>query len=133
MQAFKKFIYGTALYTTCLSTLFYLFMLISNITDSVIGISKYFTILLFGAIISASALIFDTGLNLFLKYAINYVALTFAFCVIFLSTSTGSENQVARAFAAIFIFTLLYALTLVLRYFFVSIMAAHKKRKGAKK
>ena len=133
METFKKFIFGAALYTTALATLFYLFALISGMTDSVMGISKYFTILLFGAIISASALIFDTKLHVFLKYAINYVVLLLAFCTVFLSSATGAENQIARACAAIFIFTLLYALVLILRYFFIAIITGRRKKRGKQK
>ena len=133
MKAFKKFIFGACLYTVCILTLFYMFALISKMDNPSIGISKYFTIFLFGAIISASTLVFETKLNTLLKYAINYVALLTTFCVIFLTSDSGTENAVARAFAAIFIFTLFYALFLLLRFLFVSVWESGRSKGKRKK
>lgn len=118
MKVFKKLVLNACLYSVLILTLFYIFAAISEMTDSVIGIGKYFTILGFGAIISASVLIFDTKLKEILKYIINYAVLLTAFCVIFLSSASGSTNAVARAFAAIVIFTIIYALVLLFKYLF---------------
>lgn len=133
MKKIKNFIYGAALYTVCLLTVFYIFALISTSGEAVMEISKYFTILFFGCLISVSALIFDTKINFILKYIINYSVLLTAFCIIFLSSDTGTSNMVARTFAAIFIFSLLYALVLVLRYLFVIIWKSENKKRGKKK
>lgn len=132
MKAFKKFLLGWAVYTTAITTIFYLFVLLSGLTDSVMSMAKYFTILLFGAIISASALVFDTRLNPIIKYLVNYGVLLFAFCTVFLSSAGATDNRVARAFAAVFIFSLFYLLALMLKYLYSVIFKKAKKR-GAKK
>ena len=133
MKKIKDFIFGTALYTVCLLTVFYLFALVSTSEGAVMEISKYFTILLFGCIISLSALIFDTKINFLLKYAINYAVLATAFCVIFLTSDSGTSNMVARTFAAIFIFTLFYAFVLIIRYLFILTLKSQSKKRSRKK
>ena len=133
MQIFKKFVLNTCLCSVLILTLFYIFAAISEMTDSVIGIGKYFTILGFGAVISASVLIFDTKLKMLLKYIINYAVSLTAFCVIFLSSASGSTNAVARTFAAIVIFTILYALVFLFKYLFNTLWTKSvKKASGVK-
>ncbi len=132
MRLIKKFLLNACLYTVLILTLFYLFALISDMSESVISISKYFTILAFGAIISASVLIFETKISAFYKYLINYGALLAAFCTLFLSSESGSNNVVARVFAAVVIFTIVYALVLLFRYFFIALWTKATKTKKKK-
>lgn len=129
MKAFKKFLMNACLYTVIILTLFYLFAAMSELSASVIGVTKYFTILAFGALISASVLVFDTRINKAYKYLINYAVLLSAFCVIFLGTSSGVGNFVARAFASVVIFTLLYALVFLFKYLF-SVLWQKKSKKS---
>ncbi len=128
MRVFKKFVLNACLYSVLILTLFYIFAAISEMSDSVIGIGKYFTIIGFGAVISASILIFETKLKTVLKYIINYGVLLCAFCVIFLSSASGSGNAAARTFAAVVLFTIFYSLVLLFRYLFRVIWAKKAKK-----
>ena len=96
-------------------------------SEPVIGVDKYFTILAFSALISASVLIFDTRLKTVFKYLINYSVLLVSFCVIFLGTKTGSGNFSARVFASVVIFSIIYAFILLLRYLLTRIYQKPKK------
>ena len=130
MKIFKKLLMNTCLYTVIMLTLFYLFAAVSKLPDAILGVSKYFTILAFGALISVSVLIFDTKLKKAYKYLINYAVLLSAFSVIFLSTSSGVGNFTARVFAAVMIFTLIYVLVFIVKYLFSMLWQKKvKKRK----
>ena len=129
MRIFKKFVLNACLYTILILTVFCLFAVVSDMSDWIISISKYFTILAFGATISASTLVFETKISAIFKYLINYGVLLTAFCVIFLSSDSGSGNYVARAFASIVIFTLLYSLVLLFRYLFISLWTKKARAK----
>ena len=129
MKVFKKFLFNACLYTVIILTIFYLFAAVSELSDSVIGVSKYFTILVFGALISASVLVFDTKIKKAYKYLINYAVLLAAFCTIFLSASSGVGNFVARVFASVVIFTLIYAFVFLFRYLFSILWQKMPKRR----
>lgn len=91
--------------------------------------SKYFVILLFGAIISASVLVFDTKLKKVYKYLINYAALLSAFSAVFLTTPSGAGNHTARVFAAIVIFSIIYGAVLIFRYFLTKVWHTKAKKR----
>lgn len=132
MKIFKKFFLNACMYSVLILTLFYAFAAVSEMSEAVMTVDKYFTILGFGAVISASVLIFDTKINFFLKYAINYAVLLTAFSVIFLTSSGSSENAVARVFVAVVLFTIIYALALLFTYLFKILWTKKAKAAGGK-
>ena len=130
MKHLKKFLIGTAVSQTVLTLVFYLFATLSKLTDPLMSVSKYFTLLLFGAAISLGTLVFDTKLNVFLKYAINYATLLASFCTVFLTADSGSDNEAARAFAGVFIFTVFYAFAILLCFIFKTTFKNAKRKRG---
>lgn len=126
MRAIKNVLTKGCIYTVAIMTVFYLFVLISDFQEKSMGIDKYFIILGFGFLISISNLVFDFKIPAVVKYLINYTVLVTGFCIIFISSTSGSDNKFIRFFVAIVIFSLVYGLCLALRSLLKGLRAKNK-------
>ncbi len=113
MSQLKKFTYHTALYTTLITLVFYIFALVLGLPEQSIGIGRFLVLLSFSMIISVAEYIFDIkSLKLTVKYLVHYSSLFLVFFFVFLSVrfEGGSSLSLPFVFTCWFIFTVSYIL-----------------------
>ena len=114
MKQFNRFVFRGCLYTVLILTAFYFIALIANFPDKNISIGKYFLILGFGMLISASKMLFELKINVVIKYLTNYSVLLAAFCVVFVSSTSSGVNIASKIFISIVIFSVIYSACLLI-------------------
>ncbi len=116
MEKVRKIIFKGCTYSVIILLVFYLFGLISGISNAAIALPKFLLILSFGLLISLTDMIFDLpGIKNVVKYTIHYCVLLLSFIIVFI-VSSEREIKSSGIFVAIFIFTLIYsALMLISR------------------
>ena len=108
------FLAGCA-YAVAIVSLFFAFAAISRLTEVKIGVGQFFLILLFGQIISVAGYILkNVHWHLFIRYALHYLTLFLAFCVVFILNGNIKENGGSAIFSAAVIFTFFYVLVFFL-------------------
>ena len=111
MKKIEKILLGGCAYAIVISLIFFLFALISNLTDAKIGIANFFIILFFGMLISVAGFILENAsFNKFLRFLLHYFSLFFAFAVVFILNGEISKKGAAAIFSAIVVFTFFYGL-----------------------
>lgn len=134
MKKSEKFIYHSAAYTVAISIFFFLFARMMQIEELSISFARYFTIIAFSFVLSASEFIFDIKkLPGYLKHIIHYAVLAIAFFVVFLTVQNESgdyEFKVTAVFAAVIIFSVLY-LIITMVYIFALKPRFTKSKKAA--
>ena len=117
MKNIEKLLFHASAYTVAISVLFFLFAMITGLDDASVSFGRYLLIFGFGLLISASEFIFTLKkLHTALRYIIHYSVLCIGFFVIFLSVKNSSGNSdfsAATVFAAVIIFSFVYALILL--------------------
>lgn len=105
-------------YTLLTTLLFYIAALLGEFTKPAIDFPTFALIFVFGIIISAASMIlYVKTMHTALKILIHYVILFIAFFVIFLLAGKLTLGGPSVVFAAIVIFTFLYALIFAAVYF----------------
>jgi len=102
-------------YTVAIVALFFGFAAISKFAEVRIGVGQFFLILLFGQVISVAGYILkNSSWHIFIRYALHYLSLFLAFCIIFIVNGNISANGGGAIFSALFIFTFFYAIVFLL-------------------
>jgi len=110
------FLSGCA-YAIAIIALFFGFAAISNLAEARIGVGQFFLILLFGQIISIAGYILkNASWHIFIRYALHYLVLFLAFCIIFIVNGNINSKGGSAIFSAAIIFTFFYALVFLLIY-----------------
>ena len=115
-------------FAVAILALFYLFAVATSFVDPAISFPTFVLILAFGFIISLSTLIFEIkALKLPFKVLLHYAVLLVAFCAVFVHSGNLSSRGEAAIFAAVAIFTVLYAVIFAASYLIIrSVKAADK-------
>ena len=120
MKTLEKLILKACAYAVLVTTLFFIFTMMTSFTEAAIKMETFMLILLFGALIAVADLIFGIKkLRMGLRVLIHYGALLLTFIVIFIISGNITVNGPGAVFSAIFIFTILYAVLFLLVYLFV--------------
>ena len=129
MKRIESILLAGCAYTVAIVALFFCFAAISSFTEARIGFGQFFTILLFGQIISVAGYILKNAKwNLFLRYALHYSVLFLAFIIIFVINGNVNSSGAAAIFSAIMIFTFFYAIILLLAFAIKkSVLSVEKK------
>ena len=107
-------LYGCA-YSVAIMALFFAFASISGFSEVKLGVSQYFLILLFGQLISVAGFILkNASWHIFVRYALHYLTLFLAFCVIFIVNGNIKASGGGAILSAGVIFTFFYAVILLL-------------------
>lgn len=118
MKKIEKFLYHSAAYTVIISALFFLFAKAFSLADTSMSFGRYFLILMFGVIISASEFIFTIDrIPLPVKYLVHFVCLFLTFFLVFMNVKNAdgaSHFSATFVFSALAIFTVLYVIILLL-------------------
>ena len=115
-KAESIFLVGCA-YAVAIIALFFGFAAISKLSDVAIGIGQFFVILLFGQIISVAGYILkNTSWHFLIRYALHYLTLFAAFCVIFVVNGNIKGRGGSAIFSAAVVFTFFYALVFLVVY-----------------
>lgn len=118
MKTLENLLLKACGYTVTILFLFYLSGALSTLTDPYIDFKTFSVILLFGALISLSELIFRIEkISAILKVLIHYSVLFCAFTVIFISSGNIAKRGPAAIFSALIIFTFFYAIIFTSGYF----------------
>ena len=140
MKPIEKFIFHSTAYTVIIAVTFYVFSLISGLTNAEMTFLRFLLILAFGIIISGAEFILTIDrLPKIARYAIHFLALFAGFFAIFLSVrNEGGDLQFSTAtiFAALVIFAALYALVALICYLvskFILKLPASKNVASARK
>ena len=108
------FLAGCA-YTVAIVALFYSFAAISKFTEVRIGAGRFFLILLFGQIISVAGYILkNANWHVLIRYALHYLTLFLAFCIVFIVNGNIKANGGGAIFSAAVIFTFFYVIVFLL-------------------
>ena len=130
MKQLEKFFSHASIYTVLISLVWCSFS--SMVKMSGISLSSYLLILSFSLILSSAEYIFTLNkINKVLQYLIHYTVLCVAFNVIFVSLRKSDpdyEFKASMVFAAIFLFSVLYAV-----FFLVFFFINKSKKKNQKK
>ena len=118
MRKIEKILLYASAFAVIIGALFYAFAKISGITEARIGFLQFFTIIMFGLIISIVNMIFDVKfIHVFLRFFIHYATLLTAFAIIFIANGNINSEGPAAIFSAIVIFTFLYAIIFTIVFF----------------
>jgi len=133
MKQLGKFISHACIYTVLFSLIFCSFSGVVKRTG--ISLSSYLLILSFSLILSSMEYIFTVKkIPTLLQYVIHYVTLCTAFNIIFVALRKSDPDYEFRAsmiFAAIFLFSVIYAVILLAVYLIhKSQKTVSKKKKG---
>ncbi len=130
MKQLEKFFSHTCIYTVLISLMWCSFS--SMVKTSGISLSSYLLILSFSLILSSAEYIFVFDkINKALQYLLHYTVLCIAFNVIFVALRKSDpdyEFKASMIFAAIFLFTVLYAV-----FFFIFFFINKSKKQQQKK
>ena len=117
--------------------LFYVAGSISDFTNPYIDFKTFAVILLFGALISLTELVFRMKrLHAFFKILIHYMVLFCAFTVTFVISGNIAKKGAAAVFSSLIIFTFFYAIMFTAAYFIRKLVkktdaVIDKKKKSA--
>ena len=114
MKPIEKFLYHASAYAVSISILFFIFGRALNISELSITFLRYFTIIAFSLVLSASEYVFSIKkLNKLVLHLIHYTVVCFAFAIVFLTvrSSDGKYSFTpASIFAAVALFSIFYLL-----------------------
>ena len=117
MKRLESIILSGCAYTVAIVALFFGFTAISNFAEARIGAGQFFLILLFGQIIAVAGYILKNAYwHVFIRYALHYLTLFLAFCVIFIVNGNIKSSGGGAILSAAVIFTFFYAIVLLLIY-----------------
>ena len=126
------FLTGCA-YAVAIVALFFGFAAISRLTEVKIGVGQFFLILIFGQIISVAGYILkNTHWNLFIRYALHYLTLFLAFCIVFIVNGNIKASGAGAIFSAAVIFTFFYILVFFLVFVVKKSVSSVEKKLPAK-
>ena len=121
MNPIAKFIYHSSLYTTAVTIAFFLFAKVLNVSGMHLTFGRYFLILSFGFILSASENIFSIKkISVYLRYLMHYAVLGVAFSIIFLNIRKTDETYIfgiETVIASLLVFTVFYITAVMLFVF----------------
>ncbi len=125
MKHLRSILTGGCVFTTVITLLFSIVAFIINRTEGIYGrvslpVSQFLLILVFSFVIaSANHVVFLRRLHTALRLLIHYAALLVSFIFIFVVAGNLNITGPASVFIAIFVFTVLYAIMMVIAMSFL--------------
>ena len=133
MKRIQSILLAGCAYTVAIVAIFFGFAAISKFTEVRIGVGQFFLILLFGQIISVAGYILKNAKwHFFIRYALHYLTLFLAFCIVFIINGNIKSSGAGAIFSAAIIFTFFYALGLLIVFFFGKTFKAVENKLPAK-
>ncbi len=109
MKNLERILLKGCAYTVLLLCCFYLFASLANLEGHYMPAGRFFTLLLFGFIISVSELLYNLfNFKKWLRGLLHYLILLSSFFIVFIISGNLVVRGPATVFIAIIIFTLLY-------------------------
>ena len=129
MKKFESIFLAGCAYAVAIVALFFGFAAISEFTEASIGVGQFFLILLFGQVISAAGYILkNASWHIFIRYALHYLSLFAAFCIIFIVNGNIKASGGSAIFSAAIIFTFFYALVFFLVFVIKKSLSSVEKK-----
>ena len=117
MKNLEKYIFHTSAYIVLITFAFFLFANISGVASPAVSPFRFFLILCFSLVITAAEGLFKIKkLPLPFAYLVNYLILFSAFLVVFILVSDSDKASPAFIFAALVIFSAIYAAALFVAF-----------------
>ncbi len=138
MKILERFFYHATAYTVAITMLFMGFTKIMAVhTMPYVTFGKFALIFAFGLVLSFSELIFTVQrIPKPLRYVIHYLVCVIAFTVVFMTIRSDDgalEFSAAKIFAAIIIFTAIYAIALPIVLIFKKTLTSNGEQKNYSK
>ena len=117
MNNFERLIERACGFTVLMLLLIYLLGAFAGIEDNGIELGSFALILLFGFIIAIANLVIGYNkIAVWLRICLHYSVLLLAFCAVFIGSGRITNNTQGSYFAAVVIFTFLYALIALITF-----------------
>ena len=133
MKKIESVILAGCAYSMAIIALFFSFAAISSFSEVKLGVGQFFIILLFGQLISVAGFILkNASWHIFIRYALHYLILFLAFCIIFIVNGNIKASGGGAILSAAVIFTFFYAIILLLVYAFKKSISSVEKKISTK-